>query len=323
MPRCHQHDCQNDARYECPRCAVRYCSVDCYRTHSELCVRAFAADADKPLQGVHVTQLDRRRSNDTIRRVLQALDDSIEGDNVADTLQDVADDLDAGVCYATALQRLPRALQTDFLKSISDGRISRLVDLWQPWWLAPRVIDVENETPLPPRPLLSNLPLEAARKASPQLLPCIVDIIHAYCRMMRLHNGDWPADPLAAARTLWSYSCVLASDVRPKTIADSLGTSAASAEDTSLIFAAHTDWLTRALCDVHNCLTAAIDSGAKRKPLQRAQRKLMYFAAWVTITPEEQLTQAARNVATCAMTIRNINTAEEEEKKNRDEIKWR
>ncbi len=74
--KCRVGSCTSDACYECPRCAAKYCSVPCYRRHSELCVTAFAEEADQRLRGVNVSDLEKKLTNKKLRAALEQLEEN-------------------------------------------------------------------------------------------------------------------------------------------------------------------------------------------------------------------------------------------------------
>ena len=50
------------AQYKCPACAVQYCSVACYRGHSERCTEQFyATQVNDELRQTHATDDQRRQ----------------------------------------------------------------------------------------------------------------------------------------------------------------------------------------------------------------------------------------------------------------------
>ncbi|PXF41511.1 hypothetical protein BWQ96_08767 [Gracilariopsis chorda] len=65
-------DCKKEAPYRCPRCEAYYCSVKCYRAHSETCVNAFAHEANRPLVGVKPTEHQRTRFNKLLNNLRNA-----------------------------------------------------------------------------------------------------------------------------------------------------------------------------------------------------------------------------------------------------------
>lgn len=71
-PLCGVRGCDSFARYECPRCALRYCSTSCYAAHSNLCVEAFTAEVSKPWQGRKVSEYERRKFHQIARRIREA-----------------------------------------------------------------------------------------------------------------------------------------------------------------------------------------------------------------------------------------------------------
>jgi uncharacterized protein YihD (DUF1040 family) len=39
-------------------------------------------------------------------------------------------------------EKLPRDQQEDFKRALSDGRLSNLIELWQPWWKQKQVLSL-------------------------------------------------------------------------------------------------------------------------------------------------------------------------------------
>lgn len=66
---CEVSNCQKSALYKCPRCSVRYCSTDCYGTHSESCVREFRDEELQALRGKTVSDIERRRFSNVLKRL--------------------------------------------------------------------------------------------------------------------------------------------------------------------------------------------------------------------------------------------------------------
>lgn len=61
--RCDVKGCARTAPYKCPRCLIFYCSVTCYRQHSDNCVRAFSSESTANLRRFKVSEEERKRFN--------------------------------------------------------------------------------------------------------------------------------------------------------------------------------------------------------------------------------------------------------------------
>lgn len=140
---------QNASRYTCPRCNAPYCSVACYKQHGESCTERFY---EKHVRDV--VQLDsessserdaQRTMNDMLARVKRFQDES------ADRMDGNADDSDSEELQMEMLEALAQLVLADdasislddltpaqrkqFLAEVADGRLSKFIRLWQPWWL--------------------------------------------------------------------------------------------------------------------------------------------------------------------------------------------
>jgi hypothetical protein len=108
---CEVEDCAAVSRYECPRCAVAYCTVECYKRHSGICVEAFRADAAEDRRGVRATGKERKRMREILQRLiaadahapdgrerpdLEALSDDSYEHSDDDDLDQMLEDLDVG-----------------------------------------------------------------------------------------------------------------------------------------------------------------------------------------------------------------------------------
>ena len=60
------------ARYTCPRCNVAYCSLACYKQHSDSCTSQFQREhATGELQGVRTDDSDKKAILEILRRVAE------------------------------------------------------------------------------------------------------------------------------------------------------------------------------------------------------------------------------------------------------------
>ena len=143
---------QQYSKYKCPRCALQYCCLACYRTHGEACTEGFYADrAREELKG---TRAPAEQQLDMLRK-LQRLDAT-----ASDGSSDEADEEDAdaeGEGEASAgggdndderLQRLQGLLaqatideaelsepeRVEFRRLLADGSLGAQLQATPAWW---------------------------------------------------------------------------------------------------------------------------------------------------------------------------------------------
>lgn len=136
---------------------------------------------------------------------------------------------------------------------MASGELSKLIELWDPWWLKPsaRTISLSREgtqliqplvKPEPSSPSLQadigsnqphdfplgpDTPLPPTRKLSstepsPLLAVHLVDVIYSYCFTLRVYNGDWQSDAIGSATVLLTISSVLGQGGQPETVPEAL-----------------------------------------------------------------------------------------------------
>ncbi|ORZ39385.1 hypothetical protein BCR44DRAFT_1426436 [Catenaria anguillulae PL171] len=232
MPKCCQICSSRDrqAKYKCPRCAVAYCSITCYKSQSHAsCVELFQAES-------LVASLKGRKADPDQSRQLHAIltktyhqlqadqDDHSDEPDLASRLQGL--ELDSA-SPDEILARLTPAERKNFDDIVSRGELpSSLIDvipLWTPWWLAaprPTIVDLSDSestsqptmasdsTPLPPLPE-SIPPLPPAHHINPSLALNLPDVLLAYATTLRYMDGDLFADPFASAAILGDLSTIL------------------------------------------------------------------------------------------------------------------
>jgi hypothetical protein len=67
---CEVDGCKSMSQYECPKCAIAFCSVACYSAHSKLCVAEFKSNGNENLNGQWASDEERRK----MRTVLEKFD---------------------------------------------------------------------------------------------------------------------------------------------------------------------------------------------------------------------------------------------------------
>uniref|UniRef100_A0A7S1GBQ7 HIT-type domain-containing protein n=1 Tax=Bicosoecida sp. CB-2014 TaxID=1486930 RepID=A0A7S1GBQ7_9STRA len=223
---------------------------------------------------------------------------------------------------------LPPEARTAFRRAAASGKLSSMLPQWRPWWQATLdehrlavkpLVEEGAEAPAdaaarPPCCLASGgdapAPLDAllSRRPSPTL-PChCASILYAYAYTMRLHCGDWRADPVGAAAALATVSAVVGDPAspagRPETVQlamrDALERSRRPLVTTSATFSvavladvvqllSSSHMVADACFDAREMLRAAASvakaapkarSSSSRKHLVAAERKLSFFVSW-------------------------------------------
>ncbi|GAV68704.1 zf-HIT domain-containing protein/SHQ1 domain-containing protein, partial [Cephalotus follicularis] len=246
------HVCQKQfSQYTCPRCNSRYCSLQCYKSHSVRCTESFMRENV-------VEELQQLQSDDeTKHKMLQILkrfhseDEMGSMDGYDSTLSDetVQKILSGDEVNFEDLTLEEKKL---FHRAVASGELSKMIEPWDPWWLKlsaktislskegtqlvqplamqdtplPSENDLESnqlndfpsgpETPLPPVSKLSS-------KTPSLLLPVhLVDIIYSYCFTLRLYNGDTQSDAIGSAMLVLSISSILSQNGQPETVLEAL-----------------------------------------------------------------------------------------------------
>ena len=164
--------CQINAfKYNCPRCNIVYCSIECYRKHGTQCTESFYREqvlsTAKGLseRGSHeqrrlvaemlLRNRDNMEMNEDLLEALKAeangqiaiensdfVDDEIENDNSDDAKaqQDFerfskALEFISNGDVEAGLACLSDDQRKDFERSLYDGSLASLIETWTPWWI--------------------------------------------------------------------------------------------------------------------------------------------------------------------------------------------
>lgn len=289
------------ARYCCPRCHAPFCSARCYRCHGELCTEGFFRDQV------------RRHAPVFEERALAGDDDDNDDDETRAAGRSDA----AGPGRPAA----PAAWRHRPARHPTGG--------WSPWWRLPNVhalarssaliaevhgadaaIEQQQEKPEEEPRLFdagsqdevrhlaaaaARLPAFAdlsRRVPSPQLRYLALDLVMAYCAMVRTVQGTWWHDAKQACRLLVQCSAVLASDARPASLLEVLEASSVLTKLAGVNTAARRLGLQDVCCVaasqpvlacvLTDCWLVASSAAAP----QLLVRKLLFFAAWSHDAPE-------------------------------------
>eukprot|EP01134_Creolimax_fragrantissima_P007596 CFRG7596T1 len=166
---------QSQGAYTCPKCLVRYCALECYRSekhmncyegfykdlvHEELSSREVSREKrEEVLAMVERAQehtpvnhnstatfganpyLNTRLSKNDVGDIQSELQEESEEDDELPSIMDRLSgiDLDDEESVEAIWESMTAEEKEDFEKAISDGRMGNMLTLWQPWW--------EMETP--------------------------------------------------------------------------------------------------------------------------------------------------------------------------------
>ncbi|XP_026424452.1 zinc finger HIT domain-containing protein 2-like [Papaver somniferum] len=249
--------CQKQfSQYTCPRCNLRYCSLQCYKGHSLQCTESFMRE--NVMAELNQTQPDdnsKQKMLDILKR-FHSEEESIEGMDHSDN-----DDNDDHTLSEETVQKIlsgnqvslddlsPEEVQ-QFQRAVASGELSKLIKPWNPWWfnLSAKIISFSREgtqlvkplqqqalplhdtleggqsTEVPPGPENPLPPINklSSTNPSPLLSVHLIDIIYSYCFTLRLYNGDWKSDAFDAATVVLSLSSVFGEGVQPESVAEAL-----------------------------------------------------------------------------------------------------
>ncbi|KDP25237.1 hypothetical protein JCGZ_20393 [Jatropha curcas] len=244
------HVCQKQfSQYTCPRCNSRYCSLQCYKSHSIRCTESFMRENV-------VEELRQMQPNDeTKQKMLEILKrhseeeemDGMDEDDFLLSEETIQKVLSGG---SISFDDLSVEEKKQFQRALASGELSKLIEPWEPWWLKPsaRKISLSKEGTLLIRPLVEQeaslapqddgeqsgeippgleVPLTPVKKLlstepSPLLAVHLVDIIYSYCFTLRLYNGDWQSDAIGSSVVALSVSSVLGQGGQPETVGEAL-----------------------------------------------------------------------------------------------------
>ncbi|KAK9806763.1 hypothetical protein WJX72_001783 [[Myrmecia] bisecta] len=147
------------AKYTCPRCNLRYCSLPCYKAHSTRCTEVFYSElVAEELQGDKVSDAQKQQMQAILERVQQQQEEDLAdqdmfSDHNLQAASDASDDeQDGGLSKETLAKLLDREQAGEqaevneadlseadlqaFRRALATGEVSRLVPAWEPWWMS-------------------------------------------------------------------------------------------------------------------------------------------------------------------------------------------
>ncbi|KAK7308678.1 hypothetical protein VNO77_42298 [Canavalia gladiata] len=245
------HVCQKQfSQYTCPRCNSRYCSLQCYKSHSLRCTESFMKEnVVQELQQMQPDEQTKNKMLDILKRFHseEETDGMDEDSSAGSTLsEEIMEKLLSG--QEISFDDLSLEEKKRFHRAIAYGELSKMIEPWDPWWSKPsaRKIrlskggtqlvqplseqeladDIESDEssyiPLGPEIPLPPLSRLSSKEPSPLLTVHLVDILYSYCFTLRLYNGDWRSDALGSVMVVLSVSSVLGQGMQPETVLEAL-----------------------------------------------------------------------------------------------------
>ncbi|CAL1386596.1 unnamed protein product [Linum trigynum] len=251
------HVCQKQfSQYTCPRCNSRYCSLQCYKSHSVRCTESFMREnVVEELKHLKPGDDSRRRMVDILKRFHSEEEEmgSIDEDEDSFLSEQTIEKMVSG--GQITLDDLSVEEKKRFERALASGELSKFFKPWDPWWLKPSaraislskqgtqlvqpITDMDHEPSsslqdngaqdessidIPPGPQTPLPPLAKliTTEPSPLLAIHLVDIIYSYCFTLRLYNGDWNSDAMGSVTVLLSVSQVLGQASQPENVMEAL-----------------------------------------------------------------------------------------------------
>ncbi|KAF6153668.1 hypothetical protein GIB67_000901 [Kingdonia uniflora] len=239
--------CQKQfSQYTCPRCNSRYCSLQCYKTHSLRCTESFMREnVEEELRQIQPDDKMKQKMVEILKRFhseeeeTDLMDEDDDSSLSVETIQKILSGNQ--IC----LDDLNAEEMKTFRRAVASGELSKLIEPWEPWWLKSSATKIslshegtqlikplcQQSSPvgnhlneIPPGPENPLLPISklSSTQPSPFLAFHMVDIIYSYCFTLRLYNGDHQSDPLGVAMVMLSISLVLVKGEHLETVSKAL-----------------------------------------------------------------------------------------------------
>jgi HIT zinc finger len=225
--------CQkNNAHYKCPKCALSYCSVACYKDHNETCSEAFYRERVNS-----VLTLEQNEGTDQIHSILHRFqnDNDHEEGEADERLWLLAEALEKRSLTDEDVERLLSPDMKDaFHLAINTGQLQDSIRPWYPWWMPNYTAEkdpnaytaVSDEKTLDERLLAvpSFSSICRATTTSHQLAYNLIDLLYCSALTLRQYHGIDNAKFASeeAAQSLIQASAVLRDDARHCSVVESL-----------------------------------------------------------------------------------------------------
>lgn len=231
------------AKYTCPRCAVQYCGVACYKAHDAGCTEQFHREqVETALRASRAAPDDVAAMRDILKRMhAHNLDggDDVGAGLTADGDEDAEGELTAtGGADAERVARLAALAEADrveeieltaeerrdFERHVANGTLLRQMDRSEPWWTRVDLASISRRADghfgcaapaapamLPTVPAFSTL---TSRSPPHSFRYVVLEAVVAYAYLVRLFDSEPHTDPADASTCALQLSAALSGDER-------------------------------------------------------------------------------------------------------------
>ena len=222
MPSCRVCSVEQ-SKYTCPRCEAPYCSLACYKNHSNDCIESFyQSQVEHELSHTRATEEDKQKLEQIMQRLKKIDRDEDENDD-AEEEQETEEESNErekyerlqllsekdDICVEDLTEEEKMLFEKFVQLQIDNEGVNLDMKVWEPWWDS-AVIDmdgVEDEN------RVENVP-HLCREASPLVANSVFQVVFAYCHMARTYNGDWDWDHGVATKHILNFAKSATKDVR-------------------------------------------------------------------------------------------------------------
>ncbi|CRK88845.1 CLUMA_CG002561, isoform A [Clunio marinus] len=215
--------CQSQSfKYSCPRCNIKYCSLDCYRSENHgQCSEAFYKECVlDELQHQKANKDDTRKILEMLQRIedepeqdFESLDSDDDESDVGDLEERLAE---VNLNNADAVwDKLTDEEKQEFKSIVFNGEIDKIVQPVKPWWnnhLDEKLVRDIQEDERKITEILKECPKVFAnvkefqkistKKPAACIIYNIANVIAAYTYIFRYYNGDHNSYDLEASNNL-------------------------------------------------------------------------------------------------------------------------
>lgn len=129
---------EKPAKYTCPRCNVKYCSLECYKCEKHMsCSELFYKNC--VIQALQDDVIDEERKQSMLEILKRDHEDKndnflVEEDDEED-LEERLEGLNLDRDTDKIWEKLTKEEKREFEKAVGNGYIGSLVEVWTPWWI--------------------------------------------------------------------------------------------------------------------------------------------------------------------------------------------
>eukprot|EP01080_Neovahlkampfia_damariscottae_P009083 gene9083-1178_t len=169
-------------KYTCPKCNIKYCSLHCYKSHSNECTETFYVE--RVLENVNLKDTPESFKTESME-MLKKID--LEKFSKVEMSDDLLDKLEKlNLENDVNFKDLPEDIKNDFMNSLKDGRISTWITTWEPFWIKKNFVIEDFKLPAIDSLTKANL--------SENLMYNLIDLIYSFAYTMRIFNGEIVTD---------------------------------------------------------------------------------------------------------------------------------